>query len=166
MTQFTICGKRHVKDTIKRVTATHVLTLLDPGDSIFLPLTIPRSHWHVEHFEDEEDEHHVFAPQRFHAQSILEWGSTLPKDASVVVHCADGKCRSTAAALALHMQAHEQVTPQEAEAWLMQQVPDAYPNILLARYLDEQMGRQGEFVKLCEHIRSASALAVMRERWS
>ncbi len=152
MPEFTICGKSEVKKTVKRFEATHLCTMLDVGDHVFKPPRIlPQNHLKM-NFDDEEDPSKLRAPTFEHALSILQWGTRLPEDARVVVHCFAGACRSTAAGIALWLQANGTHRLQEAGEWLKTDRPQACPNLLMAEYFDQILNLNGELVKLCDQI--------------
>jgi predicted protein tyrosine phosphatase len=156
MPEFTICAKSEVKKTVKRFEATHLCTMLDVGDHVFRPPRIlPQNHLKL-NFEDEEDPTKWAAPTLAHAETILAWGKTLPSDARVAVHCFAGMCRSTAAGIALWLQANGTDQLAEAGVWLQSVRPQACPNLLMAAHFDQILNLQGELVKLCDHIGAES----------
>lgn len=150
--EFIVCSKSQVKKTVKRFEATHLVTTLDVGDSIFRPVSIPPLHHLRLSFDDEEDPQRPHAPQLFHAESILNWGSQLPPDARVVIHCFAGQCRSTAVGLALWLQANGLHKFDEARAWLLDHRSSACPNLLLAKYFDQLLLLDGTFLSFCDKI--------------
>jgi predicted protein tyrosine phosphatase len=152
MPEFTICGKSEVKKTVKQFAATHLLSTLDVGDRVFRPPRILPTHHLQLNFEDEEDPTKWAAPTLQHAQIILQWGSSLPVDARVCVHCWAGACRSTAIGIALWLQAHGVHRLQEAGEWLVTDRPRACPNMLLAAHFDQLLDLKGELVQLCDTI--------------
>jgi predicted protein tyrosine phosphatase len=152
MPEFIICGKSEVKKTVKRFEATHLCTTLDVGERQFKPPRIPvGNHLHL-NFEDEEDATKWSAPTLQHAEAILTWGSQLPVDARVVVHCFAGACRSTAVGIALWLQVNGVHRLQEAGVWLKSVRPQACPNLLLAAHFDQLFDLKGELVTLCDAI--------------
>lgn len=152
MPEFTICAKSEVKRVVKRFSATHLCTMLDVGDRQFTPPRIPRTHHLHLNFEDEEDAAKWAAPTLAHAETILNWGKTLPPDARVVVHCYAGMCRSTAVGIALWLQANGTHRLPEASAWLQSVRPQACPNLLLAAHFDQLFDLNGDLVTLCDQI--------------
>jgi predicted protein tyrosine phosphatase len=152
MPEFAICAKSEVKKTVKRFDATHLVTTLDVGDSVFRPLRIPAANHLRLNFDDEEDPSKSSAPTIQHAQAILDFGSRLPGDAKCVVHCFAGQCRSTAAGLALWLQVNGHTRLEEGAAWLATVRPDACPNLLLARHFDQIFELDGQLVELCDRI--------------
>lgn len=149
--EFTVCSKSEVNKTVSRFEATHLVTLLDPDDSVFRPPRIEgRNHLRLS-FEDVLDSKHPFAPTIEHCKFILDFGSRLNENARVVVHCHAGVSRSTAAALALWIQANG-FDPSAAKDWLKQVRPVACPNVLMAKYFDQLLNLNGDFLDLCDKI--------------
>ncbi len=156
MPSFRVCSKSQVKSTVRQLDATHLLTLLDPQDSIYKPNRILPENWLWLRMEDEETPSHPNAPTKEQAARILEWGKALPDDACVVVHCYAGVSRSTASGLALWLQSNGTEHVAEAEAWLVSHRPRAVPNPLLAQHFDTLLNMNGAFVALCERISEQS----------
>jgi predicted protein tyrosine phosphatase len=152
MPEFTVCAKSEVKKTVKRWSATHIISTLDQGDRLFRPPRIPAPNHLQLWFEDEEDVTKWGAPTLDHARIILEWSAALPADARVVVHCWAGACRSTAIGIALWLQHNGVHRLPEAAAWLKSDRPQACPNLLLAAHFDQLLGLQGELVRVCDTI--------------
>lgn len=149
---FTVCPKRLVAETVTAKDATHLISMLDPGDRVRRPRRIPiRNHLEL-WFEDEEDPDHRNAPQIHHCMRILEFGNTLPSDSVTVVHCFAGVCRSTASALALFIQRHGIESAWHARQWLREDRPQALPNMLMANHFDTLLNCNGKFIDLCERI--------------
>lgn len=124
---------------MKRVGATHVLSITDMDKRPFLRPGFDPANWLWLKFEDVLDEKDMYAPTKLHVAIILEWGLKLPEDAVVVVHCEAGVSRSTAAALALMVQQ----TPDDIDGCidkLLEIQPQSCPNPLITRYADELLG--------------------------
>lgn len=154
MPEIIVCSKSEVPKVVEEFEATHLLSLLDPDSHIYRPSRIPAftSNWLLQLFEDEENPDHPSAPKLVHAERILEWGSLIPKDGKLVVHCHAGVCRSTAAAYALWLQANGKNKIAEGAEWLVGIRPRACPNLLLAQHFDDLLELNGEFVKACDKI--------------
>lgn len=157
---FTVCSKSQVKKHVKRVEATHLITLLDPWDRIWRPSRILRENHLMLGFEDEEDPAAKYAPKEEHCRIILEFGNKLPDNSITVVHCFAGMCRSTAAALALYIQKHGIESAWHAKQWLREDRPQAMPNMLMAKYFDKLLNCNGEFVVLCDKINNGRVIEI------
>lgn len=149
---FTVCSKSQVYERVKKIDATHLITMLDPDDHMYKPVSIKQENHLFLKFEDEESDEHLLAPTMLHCQRILDFGEKLPDDAITVVHCFAGISRSTAAALALHVQRHHDI--DAARAWLAKDRPQAMPNMLMAQHFDKLLGMNGKFLQLCDQINS------------
>lgn len=155
---FTVCSKSQVHKRVNEVGATHLITMLDPGDHIFKPNTVPIENHLFMLFEDCEFPDNPRAPRIEHCQRILDFGKKIPEDSVTVVHCFAGLCRSTASALALHYQRYGDL--DAARSWLAEDRPQAMPNMLMAKHFDELLALDGKFVKLCDEINSNRILIV------
>lgn len=152
MPEFFVCAKNQVHKKVKQLDITHLVTLIDPGAYIFKPNSIPPENWLWLRFEDDEDPCGVSPPNLWHAERILDVGKQFPQDARVLVHCHAGICRSTAAALALWLQANGTDRLEEAIEWLASERPLSCPNMLLASFFDDLLEMNGEFKKACDKI--------------
>jgi predicted protein tyrosine phosphatase len=158
---FIVCAKSQVKKIVKKFAATHLLSTLDPGDWVFRPPRIDGQNHLQLWFDDEEDSCKANAPTIQHAKIILEWGSKLPEDARVVVHCFAGACRSTAIAMALWLQHNGTNDLQGAAKWIKEIRSQACPNLLLAQHFDILLGHGGQFVSLCNDV----GINTINRRW-
>jgi predicted protein tyrosine phosphatase len=160
---FTVSSKSQARGRVRALDATHLVSLLDPGDTMWKPSRIEPENWLWLRMEDEEDPSAFsHAPTLAHAQQILDFGARLPIDARVVVHCYAGVSRSTAAGLALWLQANGVDRVEEARDWLLSHRPRASPNMLLARHFDQLLGLDGRFVLLCDRIGDAGILDFLK----
>ena len=152
MPEFIVSSKSGVRQAVKHIQATHVLSTLDVGDRLYRPHSIPAPNHLQLWFDDEEDPTKSYAPRLHHAETILTWGAKLPSDSRAVVHCLAGQCRSTAAGLALFLQANGVHEFDAARSWLLDHRPSACPNLLLAVHFDLLLNLQGTFVNMCADI--------------
>jgi predicted protein tyrosine phosphatase len=149
---FTVCAKSKVKKTCKSFSATHLISTLDPGDRVFRPPSIDGKNHLQLWFEDEEDASKWSAPTIDHAQSILDFGSRIPDNSRVVVHCFAGICRSTSVAIALKLFSDKNFPLSSVEEWINSIRPNAVPNLLLAKHFDEILNFSGSLVGVCKQI--------------
>jgi predicted protein tyrosine phosphatase len=144
-----------------KVRATHILTLLDPGQRPFLHPHTDRKNWCHVICEDDLDPIHKNAPTMETVAQILAWGSTLPVDAVVIVACFAGVSRSTAAALLLLVQHHGIDKVDGCIDLLLKVRPQACPNSLITLYGDELLGCGGELFQKAEAVATAKILKLM-----
>ena len=154
---FKVCSKYQVSAYVIKHAATHLITILDPDDSIQRPSSIAAEN-HLElYFEDHDDDYLTNSPTIEHCQRILDFGKSLPDDSFTVAHCFAGISRSTAAALALYVQKNGMDQLTEAQRWLAADRPMAMPNMLMADYFDKLLVCNGKFIKLCQDVNSYRA---------
>lgn len=128
----TICAKHQVRKTVKRFEATHLISLVDPGDRMPRPHRIARGNQLVLQFDDVDDPALPDAPQREHLDRALSWVDRLPETARLVVHCTAGVSRSTALAYALLCQ---KLPGEDAMAHVLNVRPEARPNLLMMSWI-------------------------------
>lgn len=161
MPQFHICGRSQLSRTMKRVGATHVLSLTDLDKRPFLRPGFDPHNWLWLKFEDVLSASESNPPTPLHVALILEWGLTLPEHAVVVAHCEAGVSRSTAAVLALLVQAQ----PDDIDgciAELLRIRPESCPNPLITRYADEIIGCDGRLHAAAEQVANAKLFKFLR----
>lgn len=157
-----VTSKNKVHDEVKRHGATHVISLLDPGDRLFMTPRIAncsRLHLSCEDVLGTADHN---APTLELVERLLEFGRNIPEDAVVVVHCFAGVSRSTAAAAALmaqelKLQGHADPVG-EALRRLTEQRPEACPNPVISDFADRLLGFDGAFHEACENVANAKML--------
>lgn len=146
-----ICSRNKVAETMKAHSATHVLSLLDPGVRTFLHPKI-KAEWKLMVMADELYSDLPNAPTVEHVKEIIEYGLSLPEDSSLLVHCEAGVSRSTAASLVI-MVAREGVEaiPSciEVLKWIR---PQSCPNRLIINYADQLLGCGGKLFKASEEV--------------
>jgi len=156
MPEFLVCAKSQVRARVRCIDATHLITLLDPGDSIHKPNRIVPENWLWLRMDDEEHPSRPNAPTLEHARQVLDFGQRLPSDARVVIHCFAGVSRSTATGLALWLQSNGLERFDDAEAWLRSHRERPCPNMLLAAHFDQLLGFDGKFEKFCDKVAEGS----------
>lgn len=159
--QVFVGSKNQAHDLVKRHDASHLVSILDPGDRLFLTPRLREIQRLHQFFEDVLDEQALNAPTRQHVQELLDWGSQLPQDAVVVVHCFAGISRSTAAALALLVQHHGDV--EVAAEKLLEVRPVACPNPIISKFADEILGMNGNLFARSEEIANSKILKILQE---
>jgi len=145
MPTFIVTSQKQACEIALKTNASHMLSLLDPGEKMVTPITIrPENHVLI-NFEDVERPS-KFAPTQQHVREILTWGYTVPDDNCIaIVHCFAGISRSTAAGLALNIQRFG-FNAEKLSKWLEHR-PNAWPNSLIARYADDLLGLNGKLIK-------------------
>ena len=161
MVEFHICGRSQLSKTMKKVGATHVLSLTDMDKRPFLRPGFDPANWLWLKFEDVIFEQELYAPTKLHVALILEWGLKLPEDAVVVVHCEAGVSRSTAAVLAMMVDR----SPDDIAgcvAKLLELRSQACPNPLITRFADELIGCDGKLHEAAEKVANEKLFKFLR----
>lgn len=161
MIKFHICGRSQLSKTMKRVDATHVLSITDMDKRPFLRPGFDPANWLWLKFEDVLNKNDLYAPTRQQVEQILKWGQALPVDATVVVHCEAGVSRSTAAVLSLLVQQ----SPNDIEGCinrLLEIRPQSCPNPVITRFADELLNCGGQLHAAAEKVANAKLFKFLR----
>lgn len=90
----------------------------------------------------------MIMPEPLHMTSILEFGHLVEAESnsfgSLLVHCHMGVSRSTAAMTAIMAQAHPEESEDQIFETLRRIRPQAWPNSVMIKHADEQLGREGK----------------------
>ena len=149
----TICGLEELGHHGSRG-VSHVLSILDPDwpePEIFVAYdphhrTTLRFHDAIEPGPD------LMLPQPEHVEAILEFGRSLTAaamahdKAHLLVHCHMGVSRSTAAMAMLMAQSNPQEDEERIFSQLLTLRPQTWPNSLMVKFADEQLGRRGRLI--------------------
>ena len=147
----TISRKADVYNVANDHKITHILSTLDPGDTIKAPTYI-KDHL-LYNFDDIEISQSTYSPKPEHVAEILEWSHNLTHDDRLLVHCWAGISRSTALGLAIWVQKHGK-DYEAARKWLLETRPIACPNRLIAGYADQILNCDGKLLQLADEIGS------------
>lgn len=147
-----ICKRYEVPSVAHEFKATHILSLIDPGAEVFTPTFCEGNH-RIIHFFDEDHESALGAPTLKDIQEAIDWARTVPTTARLIVHCEGGCSRSTAMALGIWaLENHPGKSLQEGAKWLREIRPIACPNLLIAKFIDQILELNGEFVKVADEV--------------
>jgi predicted protein tyrosine phosphatase len=143
----TICGLRKLSDPAGH---THVLSLIDPE----WPEPVEFSTWGADRWlllrfhDDIEQRGERSLPTRQHVADILAFGrrACAEPEVRLFIHCLSGTSRSTAAAAMIWAQALPELDAETIIARLLQNRPQAWPNLLMIQYADEILNRNGTLV--------------------
>lgn len=124
--------------------ATHLLTILDPRRSFYMPSRIDRLNFLRLDFEDDTDPHLRSAPQPHHVSRIIAFARSLPDAARLAVNCEAGVSRSTAGAL-ISLVAQGMAARDAAEYVLLVR-PCAAPNQLMLSIADDILELGGALI--------------------
>jgi len=158
-----VCSRSQVAKKTKENGVTHILSLLDPGVRPHHHPSFDKKNWKLVICEDEIDSNFRNAPTKENAENFLEWSSTLPSDAVLLVHCEAGISRSTAAALSILVQKNGVDKIDECAKLLLEIRPEACPNFLITKFADEILGCDGELHAAGEKIAQSKILDILKE---
>lgn len=146
-----VCAASKVSRLTSQVGATHILSLIDPGEKKpFMHPNFDKRNWRVFRFEDNLEEKDLHSPTREHVSLILKWGRALPLDAIAIIHCTAGVSRSTAATLAVLVQFHGKDKIPECIEMLREVRPNAMPNPLITQFADDELDCGGKLFEAGE----------------
>lgn len=154
-----ICSLESVPTWLRTDDFTHCLSLVDfdidlaPIEYVTRELGI---NWKVMRFRDTTNLKDPHCPTIENAQEILNWGSTIPNNGVVLVHCQAGISRSSSSALALLVQkeGNDDFSLQKCRKYIQRVRSIAIPNPLLVKYYDELLNCEGRLIKIGNQIRS------------
>lgn len=147
--QITVMGVREVANSLYQEpdTFSHLVSLLSPDHArpkeveafpcarLFLEFDDISNPASAEKYKSMG----YFPPEPEHAHAIQDFANVLPADANILVHCAAGISRSTAAAIIIARTAMFS-TDQEAVDYVFSIRPQAAPNEILLGYADRANG--------------------------
>jgi predicted protein tyrosine phosphatase len=147
--RITVCGLDEL-DVLDVAEFSHVLSILDPG----WPEPEALRRFEVDrrlrlHFHDViEPVPGRVAPERWDVDLLLAFGREVASTGGgrILVHCHAGLSRSTAAAILLWAQRHEDRPADEAVAEVVRVRPRAWPNLRMLELGDAALGRAGGIV--------------------
>lgn len=125
-------------------TVDHVIGLFDPIERDWCESNLNFRNRTMFWFNDTTEGTH--APKRIQIRNIVRKVKELGLlDKNIIVHCRAGIGRSTATAMALLIMSGK--TIDEAISEIATQRPFMWPNELVAKHFDDELGLNGEFLK-------------------
>ena len=144
-----VCGKHEVDEYANRHRPSHLLTILDVGDSLQTPFGIRPTNHKSLNFWDTEKPTKSNSPSVVHCEEIINWAKELPQDSTLLVHCYAGMSRSTATAMAISVLQNGLESIGSVGDWIVGIRPIAMPNMLMAEHYDHLLSADGEFFQAC-----------------
>lgn len=140
-----VCPAAHARDLCRETRPSHVLGLVAPGTPP--PDLDEAPHRLVLAFNDiVAPRPGLVPPAESDIAALLAFGRTWTGERPLLVHCALGISRSTAAAFALACAAEPDWPEVEIARALRAASPCATPNALMVALADRQLGRDGRMV--------------------
>lgn len=149
-----------LESSIARYRPSHVVTLLSPDHMIETPDGFEADrHLRLGMNDVAEAWESDCAPCADHVRTLIAFGRGWTAEAPMIVHCWAGISRSMAAAFTLLCDRAEPGTELEIARALRVRAPHAYPNPLLVRLADEELGREGRMVGAAESLGRGTIVA-------
>ncbi|HUT49457.1 MAG TPA: tyrosine protein phosphatase [Alphaproteobacteria bacterium] len=145
-----VSNLRKLSEALERSQPSHVVSLLAPEVS-FDRLSAIAADCHLDlRFHDITGERpDRIAPNRDHVQALVDFVRVWNRSGSLLIHCAHGQSRSTAAAfivLAMQNPGRE----DEVASILRDRAKHARPNARMVRLADEVLGAGGRLIDALE----------------
>jgi predicted protein tyrosine phosphatase len=132
---------------VTRMGATHLVSLLSKFKMIRTPDTIrPENHLKLEMDDIIFDMAGLRCPDIGHIHDLLNFGENLAYDAELVVHCAMGRSRSSAAVIALLAQRNPNMEHEVVEL-VFSKAPYILPNSLIIEMADSELQCGGRLIR-------------------
>jgi len=142
-----------LEETVFRVRAERVVSLLTAGTVMMRPVTITtENHLHLEMNDIAEAQSGMTLPGEVHVRSLLDFAYGWDRARPLVIHCYAGISRSTAAAYIITAALRPERDVKELAATLRWLSPSATPNPRLIAVADVLLGRQGRMVEAIKSI--------------
>ena len=136
---------------IRRYQPSHVITLLSPENMIDTPPGVaPLRHLRIAVNDVTDPATADQPPAPAHVEAMLTFAGKWSAEEPLLVHCWAGISRSMAAAFILLNQRLGAGNEAAIATAMRRRAPHAYPNLLLVRHADVQLGRDGAMVRAAE----------------
>lgn len=149
-----------LESAIARYRPSHVVTLLAPEHMIDTPHGFPADrHLRLGMHDVAESWTSDSAPGAEHVRSLVAFGRSWTGEAPMLVHCWAGISRSMAAAYILLCERLGPGSEERIARSIRARAPHAFPNPLMVRLGDEQLGREGRMISATEAIGRGAVVA-------
>jgi predicted protein tyrosine phosphatase len=148
-----VCSLAALPDTVRRVGASHVLTVMANVEQVQRPASVlPANHLKVQMDDIVEQMDGFVTPSEAHVEQVLSFVRGWNRNAPLVIHCYAGISRSTASAFAavcaLNPHRDEFVIAKK----IRQASPIASPNRLIVSLADKMLGRDGRMLRALDEM--------------
>jgi predicted protein tyrosine phosphatase len=148
-----VCSLAALPATVRRVGASHVLTVMANVDQVERPASVlPANHLKVQMDDIVERMDGFVTPSQAHIEQVLGFVRRWDRSAPLVIHCYAGISRSTASAFA----AVCALTPRRDEFVIARKIreasPIASPNRLIVSLADGLLGRGGRMLRALDEM--------------
>lgn len=148
-----VCPLSRLGETVERVNAERVVSLLADGTALIRPASIrPEHHLLLSMHDIVDAAPDMTLPGLDHVQRLIEFALDWNRSRPTVVHCYAGISRSTAAAYIMAATLLPNADEFVLARALRRASPSATPNRRLVALADEVLGRNGRMVSAVEAI--------------
>lgn len=148
-----VCSLQRVPETVTRVGAGRLLSMLSEGTPMERPESLAAEHHLLLNFDDIAEPQEGFTPPgETHVRQILEFGERWDRAAPLVINCFAGISRSTASAYMIAAAKSPNRDEVELAQALRRLSPTATPNPRMIAMADAMLGRNGRMVQAIRDI--------------
>jgi predicted protein tyrosine phosphatase len=148
-----VCSLAALPDTVKRVGASHVLTVMANVDQVRRPASVlPANHLKVQMDDITEQADGFVAPSETHVEQVLNFVRGWDRNAPLVIHCYAGISRSTASAFAAVCALNPHRDEFAVARRIREASPIASPNRLIVSLADKMLGRGGRMLRALDEM--------------
>lgn len=142
-----VCGLADLGSAAETFRPSHLISLVPDFEQPPTPDFIaPRNHLRLELDDIEEPTPELLLPDRKHVERLIRFVESWPGDRPLMIHCAAGVSRSTAAAL-VALACVTDLSEQELASTLRRAAPHAAPNRRIVELADALLEKGGRLVK-------------------
>ena len=140
-----VCPLSKLSETVAVSGARHVVTLINAGTRLELPIPVERRNHLFIGFNDIcEPTEGMTCPGEEHVQQFLSFVQGWDRESPIVVHCYAGVSRSTAGAFTALCALRPDLAEARIAARLRRRSPQATPNSRFVAIADRLLGRHGK----------------------
>ena len=142
-----VCPLSKVEQTVERVGAERLISLLSAGTEMTRPAAIlPENHLFIRMHDIAVEQDGMTLPGEAHVRQLLDFAGTWDRSRPLAINCYAGVSRSTASAYIIAAALSPSRDEAELATALRRLSPSATPNPRLIAVADQILGRQGRMV--------------------
>lgn len=153
MTAIYVCSLARLEETVEKVKASRVATLIGSQTPVACPAGIhPDDHLLLQLDDISVPLEGMVLPNDEHVCQLLAFARSWDGRAPMVIHCWAGVSRSTAAAFAVYSALRPDLDEDVVADRIRKRSPEATPNRSIVTCADRQLRRDGRMVRAAERI--------------